>query len=647
MVKIKFENLPMNKNASLYEQRAFYLKNSVPYQSLSLPWWVRTPEPTFLVRHGCRLEPLICGEAVFKQIEIDMRAAQRSIDLISWGFDPGMVLTRGEKSESGTRFGDLLVELATRKENPIQIEIVIWHDDLISELLMKNIPGFYGQCLSDMMSMNNGYYSSEHQEYNSNWLIRIARKEVPKIHLSTRSISSEAAGKSLSDEVVPKNITATVTKHYPAHHQKMILIDYERKVKAVGYVMGHNCITDFWDTDKHIFQDCRRERFYKRKSVKYHDELRGISSGSVSQEYEMRRKQKLEDEYQLQHSCIAKPYQDVSFRVCGPILYDLNINFCQAWRDAHGAKAGLERLIDGLTAPLRPLIDPLEEKIHQSYDDGYLAAKRKAIRPEDFLHSDFKHSAQLLRTQPQYGEKSIKECYANMTRQMHHYMFIQNQYVQYKPWADLLMAHIERKRDFGYVEPMYIFIVTSTPEREGMDLSTYDVAEKVGYSHSMEVEHANRLKHKKTEGAPLNPAELSKTGVNVLMGSMWTCRKAKANEWLLMTDYEEIYIHAKVAIVDDVAFTIGSANLNVRSMAMDSELNIVSQAADVAYDLRRKLFDQCCSVTQGGPYRDMKETYKVWMREMDRNCARMKNGKELVGALVSFHVDRQPSNPVI
>ena len=65
------------------------------------------------------------------------------------------------------------------------------------------------------------------------------------------------------------------------------------------------------------------------------------------------------------------------------------------------------------------------------------------------------------------------------------------------------------------------------------------------------------------------------------MGSMYTC--AQSEEKLRPDDYEEIYIHAKVTIVDDTAFTIGSANLNLRSMAMDSELNVLSDAKDGAF----------------------------------------------------------------
>ncbi|MGK5077893.1 phospholipase D-like domain-containing protein [Janthinobacterium sp. HLX7-2] len=190
---------------------------------------------------------------------------------------------------------------------------------------------------------------------------------------------------------------------------------------------------------------------------------------------------------------------------------------------------------------------------------------------------------QLLRTQPQYDEKTIKECCANLNRQTQHYIFIQNQYIQYEAWADHLIECAKILRTAGYRKKIYVFILTSTPEKSGMDRPTYNVLGKIGESERMAVEHAEAVnKAMRGEGPPpITPDAMAKQGIHVVMGSLWTC----AREACCIYDYEEIYIHAKVAIVDDAAFTLGSANINLRSMAIDSELNILSQAQDVAYAL--------------------------------------------------------------
>jgi phosphatidylserine/phosphatidylglycerophosphate/cardiolipin synthase-like enzyme len=112
-------------------------------------------------------------------------------------------------------------------------------------------------------------------------------------------------------------------------------------------------------------------------------------------------------------------------------------------------------------------------------------------------------------------------------------------------------------------------------------------------------------------------------------------------------DYEETYIHAKVAIVDDAAFTVGSANLNVRSMALDSELNLLSQSKDVAFELRSKLFRQCTNDEGPAQFGDMEKTFNKWLTLMEKNTKAMAKGQPLIGQIATFHVDRQPGSPVI
>ena len=45
---------------------------------------------------------------------------------------------------------------------------------------------------------------------------------------------------------------------------------------------------------------------------------------------------------------------------------------------------------------------------------------------------------------------------------------------------------------------------------------------------------------------------------------------------------DPIYVHAKVAIVDDTWLTIGSANLNEHSLFNDTEMNIVTHDPTLA-----------------------------------------------------------------
>jgi phosphatidylserine/phosphatidylglycerophosphate/cardiolipin synthase-like enzyme len=168
---------------------------------------------------------------------------------------------------------------------------------------------------------------------------------------------------------------------------------------------------------------------------------------------------------------------------------------------------------------------------------------------------------------------------------------------------------------------------------------------RLGSSEKMKVEHAETVAQAERGKAkmPITPEALEKRGIKALMASMWSGAAKPTSA----ADYEETYIHAKVAIVDDAAFTVGSANLNVRSMALDSELNLLSQAMDVAFDLRRKLFKQCTNDEGPAQFGDMNKTFGKWLDLMSKNTEAMANCSPLSGQIATFHVNRQPGWPVI
>jgi phosphatidylserine/phosphatidylglycerophosphate/cardiolipin synthase-like enzyme len=425
----------------------------------------------------------------------------------------------------------------------------------------------------------------------------------------------------------------------------MMLIDYMQPEKAVGYVMGHNSTTDFWDTAEHRFEDARRETLYKVHPSKASDQWKDAVDDAYDYYLQMQSqdpqrgpsiRQRRIEAFCRKHGFTAKPYQDVSLRVRGPILYDLNHNFCQAWSECKLAPETSTRIMDPAAT--------IFERSAQDKPDTFIS-ERKRILLENFPRYATNHSAQLMRTHPVYKEKHIKECYANLNRQVMHYMFIQNQYLQYETWAEHLVECMRRMRAGGYEEKVYLFILTSTPESDGMDLPTHDVVKILGHSDSMPYEHADELAAAKKGERPKPPdfTALENEGINVVIGSLWCC----AAQPRLPKHYEEIYIHAKVAIVDDAAFTIGSANLNVRSMAMDSELNILSNALDVAYQLRTELFQRCTGSPGPGQFQDMDETFKEWRDIASDNYVRKSSILPLTSELCRFNVQRRPGSRII
>jgi phosphatidylserine/phosphatidylglycerophosphate/cardiolipin synthase-like enzyme len=53
---------------------------------------------------------------------------------------------------------------------------------------------------------------------------------------------------------------------------------------------------------------------------------------------------------------------------------------------------------------------------------------------------------------------------------------------------------------------------------------------------------------------------------------------------------DPLYVHAKVAIVDDRWLTVGSANLNAHSLMNDTEMNVVTDDRELARDTRERLW---------------------------------------------------------
>jgi phosphatidylserine/phosphatidylglycerophosphate/cardiolipin synthase-like enzyme len=64
-------------------------------------------------------------------------------------------------------------------------------------------------------------------------------------------------------------------------------------------------------------------------------------------------------------------------------------------------------------------------------------------------------------------------------------------------------------------------------------------------------------------------------------------------------DYREIYVHAKIALVDDAWATIGSTNTADRSFQRDTELNASIWHGDVVRRLRRELFQEHLGLDTG------------------------------------------------
>lgn len=642
--------------------------------------------------HRNNLSVQICGEEAFEKIAHDIRNAKHSIDIVCWGFDPAMELTRdkGHHWPRGDTWGGLLLDAAQGKlksGKPVQVRLLAWYD-FIGSAAVNNMPGYKKDApyelktaARDGLSAGVSPYGNasppppptevrdQREVFNAHWYKDVLAGKIEGLSLRTRggvhadvvaSLKSEAGRKGLG------TIERFGMEYLATHHQKTLIIDYEGD-EPCGYVLGLNSVTDYWDTMAHTFDDPRRGKSWEGAN----DEEPGL-----------------------------KPYQDYGCRIEGQALAAVCKNFTEAWNKAEANGKGAGRNVD------------------RSFD-------LKAT-PENLTRNLVapRQRAQILRTLPSVegSEKSIHRLYDQAASFARHYLYVENQYFQHSAWVSELKQvrgkHLEgcQKGELGMADipKLHVMVVTPTPERKGMVPRTHDTIAELGHGSSMpnqskrvdeelarydtEMEAHRRDPSRNLEPQLSGIAQAYKDAggskdnetarkelegqfaMRSLVASLWTFDTGWATtqkdelerlkEWqdtstydkdgkdinrnserikhmsdkLYKARYREIYIHSKLMIIDDSMFTLGSANLNLRSFAVDSEINIASDDAVTATSLRQRVWAQHTGEKfSGGVATDQKvmyETFQKWEKEAIDNLRNKKKGLPPSCFLVAFHDDR-------
>lgn len=651
----------------------------------SAQWFLEKDEdaqtPVF---HHNNLKPLICGEEAFAAIAGDIKKATHSIDLVCWGFDPAMELTRhnGEEWPRGDTWGDLLRRASEGQYNggkPVQVRLLVWHD-VIGTPLVNNMPGYksssFKEHIADALTSSPLSVRERRKLFNSRWYRNVVAGDHANIALRTRSGRRSDVVASLHSEPEAKDlgtIEQVGMEWLATHHQKTIVIDYEGD-KPCGYVLGLNSVTDYWDTKEHKFNDPKRGKSWEGAN----DAEPGL-----------------------------KPYQDYGCRIEGQALAAVCKNFTEGWNKADagskGAGSNVRREID-VHEPPENLIKNLEAP---------------------------RQRAQILRTLPSTdgSEKSIHRLYDQAASFARHYLYLENQYVQHAGWVRQLKRvrkdYLEGCQRGGLkmadVPKLHVMVVMPTPERKQMVPRTHDTVTELGHGSSMpgqtkrvEAEltryeaamenykrdpirnskpHLSSVAQNYKEAGGGKDGDTARTqlegqaAMRSLVASLWSfdeewpttqkedLAKLKELEDSSSTDakdaersrssedgrqesrhvkrlreklykerYREIYIHSKLMIIDDSMFTLGSANLNLRSFAVDSEINIASDDAVTAKNLRMEVWGQHTKdMFAGGDATDQEEmydTFQDWAKVAAENFQRMTIGKSPSCFLVKFHDER-------
>jgi len=158
------------------------------------------------------------------------------------------------------------------------------------------------------------------------------------------------------------------------------------------------------------------------------------------------------------------------------------------------------------------------------------------------------------------GEFGIAWAYQQAIRSAHSFIYIENQYLWSPAIVNELIAALKREHDPEFR------VVLVLPARPNIGKRDTDV-------------HVDQLR----------AADQGRGRVHLF--SLYTAGEEERRHRKRWT-YKPIYVHAKVAIVDDQWYTVGSANLNGRGMESDSEINAQVCDARQARALRLQLWSE-------------------------------------------------------
>ncbi|WP_080940081.1 phospholipase D-like domain-containing protein [Chromobacterium violaceum] len=635
--------------------------------SLTNQWFLQKSEYN---AHPAGVRILVNGQKAFAEIHRAIAMAKKNISIICWGFQPSMYFVRngsdvvdypgigkvpaqiGKLLEVKAKAGVKVRVLCFAFEAPNPKNAILpgrapanitGMDATVGE---SNTPGRWDLRIDDRPKFEKDaqyeYDKYWYSHYDDNQSIEnevkkglrsaIGNRAASNIQFYNRGFDAVDRGRIGKIDHEDKDLTGKTVFALPggpSHHQKTVLVDYEDPNTSIAFIMGHNMLDEYWDTDRHLY-----ERVHPRNG----------------------------------RNGIVGPREDFSTKLTGPIVGDVFYNFARAWRRETGE-----------------VLNPAD---FAKYPPRFV----KGENPMDECVPAF---AQAVRTQPQTWPMThdIKKAYCEAVKHANSYIFIENQYFRWPPLAEKIKATARAQKQQGRKTPIYLFVITnSTDDGVGKGtVNTYRMMDALGrrdtlpgitkayeqddkqarlkqaqqkleiakfndnysrYPGSTDANNPLQVRSKAAiekakegvrqaqaeckrleneikaiqNGADANIQQVEQPGLKTHICTL-VAPKSPPGKWL------EIYIHAKLMIVNDAFTTIGSANINTRSMEVDSEMNVLLDRPEIAKPLRQKLWGMHTKGQSGGD--DMYSEYKVWQKIIDANKVRS-NPKTASGPLASL-----------
>lgn len=651
--------------------------------AITPPWFVDKSEYTPKL---ASFKLLVNGEEAFRDVYLAIEAAKRNVSYICWGFQPSMYFIR-----DGQRL--MIGELLEKKAREgVMVRVLCWAYQFSSRVVL-NLTGFkYGLGESNTpgrwdvgLGARPATATDAQYDFDCKWYQIYDRKQAiareyqrqrmsaegyPQDNLlfTSRTYSSgDRQGISRLDFLDSGISTDTIgtLKSFPSHHQKVVVIDHDDPAHAVGFVMGHNTLDNYWDTADH--------------SMAAFPPNKGRNSSG--------------------------PLHDYSSRVTGPIIGDLHRNFAMAWKretgqtlpmpsfEGHSIHGSDQKAVcqilrtqpqhgraDIMTCYLQAVSNasqyiaienqyfrwpPLAEKIKQSAA-GQTQWGRKPEQHGDLYlfvitnSSDTGMGVGTVNTYRMLDSLGRADTIPEVARE------------QRLEEVNRQLDEANRKVDSvdGQLDDIDAAIKRLVGERKALDQQASLLQGAAGASsgltdryiainNKMEPLEAKKRvleEKKKAVDASKKSVEEAKARLEPLSWrerNFGTDRTPEAIQQeaipglkvhvatLVAPDtkdgeaWQEVYIHAKLMMIDDTFMTLGSTNINTRSMQVDSEMNIAHHRPEITAPVRHR---QWAKYTGGRvpPGTPLSDAYRTWAQVLLGNSVRKKSRLRPLCQLAEF-----------
>lgn len=479
------------------------------------------------------VEPLIDGEVTFKRLLDHIRQAKSFIYIAVWNFEPGLELTRtGSYSPSvfGSGASDPVLqdELLARAKAGVEIKVLAWNH--LSAVLTQSLAP----------------------------LGELYRADIRQFRAKLRSAcTNRKHGCDLLFDVNPHKPSGRRLAT-GSHHQKFWVMDVKGG-DPIGFVGGLNLGQHDWDTPEHLAYDRRRTKpGFNREAIKLQQALKHpVYKYFVRGQVE----KALNDKIGLDKHVESLPWPKERKEFAKRFVVDLAIEYMKA-QEPFGPRHDIFSQISG----------PAVTEIVSEFRTRWRLATLRAMSPNRGLSATTKTpaaplggttSVQLGHTAyyPKPGGKDdIIRSYLQAIRRAEHYIYLENQYFVSPQVAQAIAKRLMEK-------PKLEVIIVLPNKAE-------DFA--VGPAIALQL---YRLASALYAAASYGGA--SKERVQFL----GLVRQKTGSK-----EFVPIYVHAKIMIVDDQFFTIGSANSSPRSFEYDTELNMFVEETLSALTFRKALW---------------------------------------------------------